>query len=135
MSRDKKDLHSELVTAFENAVKHYITMYPNDPVPFLTYTHRSNDEQNKLYALGRTTAGKIVTNAQAGQSPHNYNPALAFDIAFLTAQKTLSWDLKYFKKFADIILNSGNNIEWGGNFKSIKDPPHFELKAWKTLKK
>lgn len=134
MSRSKQDLHSELVQAYDYAEKKYSELYLGDPKPFLTYTHRSNDEQNALYEIGRSKPGKIVTNAKAGQSPHNYKPALAFDIAFLTPQKTLSWDAKYFKKFADILLAQYPNVEWGGNWK-FRDVPHFELKAWKAIKK
>lgn len=37
----------------------------------LICTHRSNEEQDKLYAQGRTAPGKIVTNARAGHSKHN----------------------------------------------------------------
>jgi peptidoglycan LD-endopeptidase CwlK len=51
----------------------------------VTCTYRPNEEQDRLYAQGRTTPGKIVTNAKAGQSSHNYrrnnSPAsLAVDI-------------------------------------------------------
>lgn len=47
----------------------------------LAYTSRTEEEQNRLYAQGRTTPGKIVTNAKAGDSTHNYH--LAFDIVIL----------------------------------------------------
>ncbi|MBH8600228.1 M15 family metallopeptidase, partial [Thermoactinomyces sp. CICC 23799] len=33
---------------------------------------RTFAEQNELYAQGRTKPGKIVTNAKAGQSYHNF---------------------------------------------------------------
>jgi peptidoglycan L-alanyl-D-glutamate endopeptidase CwlK len=134
MSRDKKDLHSELVTAYEYACEEYSKLYPSDPKPFLTQTHRSNGEQNKLYAIGRTEKGKIVTNAKGGESPHNFLPSMAFDIAFITLTKQLSWDKKYFKKFADIIKSKFPQVECGIDWRFV-DPPHFELKAWKTLKK
>ena len=39
---------------------------------------RTIDEQNALYAQGRTKPGKKVTNAKGGQSYHNYG--LAVDI-------------------------------------------------------
>jgi len=50
----------------------------------VTCTWRSGQEQNLLYAQGRTAPGNIVTNAKAGQSAHNFTiegrPAsLAFD--------------------------------------------------------
>lgn len=37
----------------------------------LICTYRDNDEQAKLYAQGRTTPGRIVTNAKPGKSWHN----------------------------------------------------------------
>jgi peptidoglycan LD-endopeptidase CwlK len=43
-----------------------------------TGTIRSFEEQAQLYAQGRTMPGNIVTNADAGQSYHNYG--LAFDV-------------------------------------------------------
>src|SRR5258708_12842627 len=33
---------------------------------------RTKAEQDALYAQGRTTPGKVVTNAKGGQSMHNY---------------------------------------------------------------
>lgn len=37
----------------------------------LTCTYRSNEEQAKLFAQGRTAPGRIVTNAKPGKSKHN----------------------------------------------------------------
>lgn len=51
----------------------------------VTCTFRTHAEQEALYAQGRTTPGRIVTNARAGQSSHNFirngRPAsLALDV-------------------------------------------------------
>lgn len=130
MSRDKKDLHPTLASAYETACELYKAKYPSEPQPFLSCTFRSNDEQNALYNIGRTVKGSIVTNAKGGQSPHNFNPSLAFDIAFIGLNKKLSWDKKYFKMFADLIVSE--QVEWGGSWK-FTDAPHFELKGWKNM--
>lgn len=50
---------------------------------------RSNEEQDRLYAQGRTAGGKIVTHAKAGQSFHNYG--LAIDYVPVRNGKA-SWD-------------------------------------------
>ena len=126
-SRDLKDLDSKLVNAYNLAKGIYANRFPNEPQPFITCTHRSNEEQNQLYALGRTVKGKIVTNAKAGQSKHNSYPSKAFDIAFIGLDKKLNWNKKYFKMFADIVKEVEPSIVWGGNFKSIPDAPHFEI--------
>src|SRR5574343_1544593 len=95
-TREIKDAEPILQDAYEFAKAEYQRLYPNDPQPFLTCVYRSNEEQDALYAQGRTTKGKIVTNAKAGQSKHNFKPSKAFDIGFITLQKTLSWDNKLF---------------------------------------
>jgi peptidoglycan L-alanyl-D-glutamate endopeptidase CwlK len=46
-----------------------------------SYTLRTFAEQQAIYNQGRKTPGKIVSNAQAGQSFHNYG--LAIDIVLL----------------------------------------------------
>jgi len=130
-SRDKKDLNEILVDAYDKACAEYLRLYPNLPQPFITCTYRSNDEQNALYAQGRTKKGSIVTNAQAGQSPHNYNRSAAFDIAFISVGKKLDWNKKYFRLFADIIVKIQPLVVCGIDFKSIPDAPHFELKEWR----
>ena len=126
-SRDKKDLRPELVQAYEKGLAKYVALYPNEPQPFITCTYRSGEEQNELFK-------KVpkVTNAKAGQSPHNYNPSFAFDIAFITVEKKISWNAKYFKMFADCVKSSSDVTVWGGDWLKFKDAPHFELKNWKT---
>lgn len=132
MSRSKSDLNNELVAAYEQAASIYAQKYPSDPQPFLTSTHRTAAEQDALYAIGRTVKGKIVTNAKAGQSPHNKYPSAAFDIAFIGMNKKLDCNKKYFKQFADIIKEINDMVACGIDWKFV-DPPHFELKNWKTL--
>ncbi len=131
-SRKITDCHPILQAAWEFAEKRYEELYPNAPQPLLTATYRSNEEQNELFAIGRTKKGKKVTNAKAGESPHNVSPALAFDIAFMGIDKKLNWTIKQFENFADIIIAFEPRVEWGGNFESIPDAPHFQLKNWKS---
>ena len=45
--------------------------------PLIYCGFRSFEEQSALYAKGRTSGGRIVTKAKAGESYHNYG--LAFD--------------------------------------------------------
>lgn len=91
---------------------------------------RTIEEQNELYAQGRTKKGKIVTNARGGSSYHNYG--LAVDIVLLTG-KEATWDTKTDfdgDKLSDwmevVAIFQKYNWKWGGEFKSIKDFPHFE---------
>ena len=127
-SRDKTDLHIELVMAYNKAAEKYKTLYPNDPQPFLTCTYRSVDEQNELFKKV-----PAVTKAKGGQSPHNFNPSFAFDIGFIGANKQMDWSPKLFKRFADLIGYESVNVTWGGAWVRFKDYPHFELSNWKNL--
>lgn len=125
-SRSKADLNPVLVQAYDKALEKYEQTYPNAPQPFLTCTYRSNEEQEILFKKRPK-----VTNARAGQSPHNYKPSYAFDIAFIGVDKKLDWSPKLFKNFANIIAENPQ-VEWGGNWK-FKDAPHFELKGWRSM--
>ena len=51
----------------------------------VTSTYRDNASQDALYAQGRTKPGRIVTNAKAGQSWHNYRCAV--DVVPIVAGK------------------------------------------------
>lgn len=88
-----------------------------------THGHRSNEQQANLYAQGRTRPGKIVTNAVAGHSYHNYG--LALDFVPLINKKVAWSRLDLFELVGKEAERLG--FKWGGNFKSIKDRPHIEL--------
>lgn len=124
-SRNITDCVPQLQSAWKYAIGEWDRLYPALPKPILTCTYRSNEEQTKLYNQGRTTPGKIVTQAKAGQSKHNSNPSKAFDIAF-KKDGVVDWSVDLFKKFAAIIKPKG--IKWGGDWKKgFIDYPHFEL--------
>lgn len=93
---------------------------------------RSFEESDALYAQGRTKPGPIVTNAPAGESYHNYG--LAFDFAMVTDGKDDNVVGPLWMKVVEIMKAQG--MIWGGDFKSIKDNPHFEMHyghTWKDL--
>lgn len=95
----------------------------------VTQTLRDSEYQNYLYAQGRTRPGSVVTNAKGGSSMHNYG--LAFDICQNIKGKEYAND-KLFADSGQIWTEMGG--VWGGNFKSIKDTPHFEFTGGLTLK-
>ena len=82
--------------------------------------YRTCQEQDKLYAQGRTDDKTIVTNAKGGYSIHNFG--LAFDIVGIKDGKvdySLDWT-----SLSTLAKEKG--FDWGGDWKSIKDNPHFE---------
>lgn len=84
---------------------------------------RTYDEQNELFSQGRTKPGRIVTRARAGFSNHNFG--IAFDIGVFEGNKYLDDSPKY---KAVGILGMDLGLEWGGNWKTIVDQPHFQLR-------
>ncbi|MEH7116058.1 peptidoglycan-binding protein [Neobacillus vireti] len=86
---------------------------------------RSFAEQNALYAIGRTASGKKVTNAKGGQSNHNFG--VAVDLCLFNFEGSdVIWEVNpTFKKVVAAMKAKG--FKWGGDWKSFKDYPHFEL--------
>ena len=93
----------------------------------LTSGYRSCQEQDRLYAIGRTKPGKKVTNARGGYSWHNFG--LAADYAFIINGKVTwngPWDV-----FGRVARNCG--LEWGGSWTKFKDRPHVQMTRGKSL--
>lgn len=89
---------------------------------------RTYEEQDALYAQGRTAPGNKVTNAKGGFSNHNFG--IAFDIGVFEGTKYLGESPKY---KAIGVLGMELGLEWGGNWKTIVDQPHFQLRPlWAT---
>lgn len=108
---------------------------------------RTFEEQDALYAQGRSKPGNIVTNSRGGQSYHNYGLAIDFAILYDKDKngtfETLSWDTlvdldrdgeKDWMEVVEVFEKA--NYVWGGRFSSIKDNPHFEKTFgynWRSL--
>lgn len=107
------------------------------------YTTRTFAEQALLFAQGRTAPGKIVTQARAGRSYHNYG--LAIDIVLLVdtdangTNETASWETN--KDFdsdgkADwqevVAIFKQYGWEWGGDWR-FSDTPHFQKTFGKSI--
>lgn len=93
---------------------------------------RTFAESDALYAQGRTKPGPIVTNAPAGESFHNFS--LAFDFEMVTNGKNDYVVGPNWMQVVSIMKKYG--MEWGGDWKSIKDDPHFENRygyTWRQL--
>jgi len=131
-------------------------MYRTQIVPALTgraicrfaYTLRTIAEQDALYAQGRTKLYDangnrlgVVTKAKGGQSIHNYG--LALDIVLIKDGKTASWEdnIDFDKDgkadWMEVVnILKANGWEWGGDWKSFKDKPHFQKtmnNSWQSL--
>jgi len=84
---------------------------------------RSYEEQDALYAQGRTAPGSIVTNARGGHSNHNFG--IAFDVGVFEGNRYLGDSPKY---KAVGVLGMDLGLEWGGSWKTIVDQPNYQLR-------
>lgn len=89
---------------------------------------RGEAEQNALYAKGRTAPGRKVTNARYGYSNHNFGIALDFGV-FRSGKYLDSSDPGKAEAVhrAVAAIAGDHGIDWGGNWRSFKDIPHFEV--------
>lgn len=94
----------------------------------ITHGLRTNEEQASLYAQGRTVPGPIVTKAKPGYSYHNFS--LAIDFVLLQGL----YDMKYdgdndgLADWVEVVTEAKKlGFEWGGDWWSFKDYPHFEM--------
>lgn len=96
-------------------------------------TLRTKAEQDALYAQGRTRPGHIVTNAPGSSYSSFHQWGTAFDIYRNDGKGAYNEGGDFFKKVGEIGVSLG--LEWGGNWKSIKDQPHFQLPDWGSTTK
>jgi peptidoglycan LD-endopeptidase CwlK len=99
----------------------------------ITQGLRTIDEQNDLYAQGRTKQGSIVTNAKGGYSFHNFGLAIDF-VLLLPDGKNVTWDMNTdynsnnVKDWIEVVDEAKKlGFEWGGDWTSFKDYPHFQM--------
>lgn len=125
-SRDIKDLNPKVA---EKALL-LIRECKNQGIDILiTSTYRDAESQNALYAQGRTTPGKKVTNAKAGQSWHNWR--CAFDFVPIVNGKAMWSDTALFTKVGEIGERIG--LTWAGRWVKFPEMAHFQFTNGLTL--
>lgn len=99
---------------------------------------RSYAEQDALFAIGRTVQldRDPVTNARGGQSNHNFS--IAWDIGIFDKSSgayftgATSAERKAYADAAAITKAGLTDLEWGGDWVSFKDTPHYQHKSTKS---
>jgi peptidoglycan L-alanyl-D-glutamate endopeptidase CwlK len=97
----------------------------------VTQGYRSPAQQAALYAQGRNGDTRPqVTKAPPGYSWHEFRRA--FDVAVLHDGKA-TWpnDVALWSRIG--ALGKAVGLEWGGDFKTIVDRPHFQDTGGMTL--
>jgi peptidoglycan L-alanyl-D-glutamate endopeptidase CwlK len=83
--------------------------------------HRGEDDQNRAFRNGKS-------KLKYPKSKHNKKPSMAVDVA----PYPISWtNIERFEDMGLLIKGIARkldiNIEWGGDWKTFKDYPHFEI--------
>lgn len=97
-------------------------------VYFANSTYRSVEQQDALYAQGRTKPGAIVTNARGGQSAHNF--AIAMDWTHDADNNAANglqqdWTPEQYRVLAEEAVKLG--LDAGFNWAGFPDRPHVNL--------
>ena len=106
-------VHPKLVNLMKEAIK-------NSPYDFkITEGLRTVERQKELVKTGKS------------KTMNSYHlKGKAVDIAVLIDNK-VTWDFKYYKEVAnhikEVAKKLGYVITWGGDWKSLKDGPHFQI--------
>jgi len=141
MPQRQKELE-KLKAPFCSAIRWLIFLIDSEDLPLIVFeTYRGAERQDHLKEKG-------MSNAGASQSPHNYG--LAVDFVLDTDKCEVkkgewpkgsgvfypdAWDYdsedgkRAYGRLGE--LAKGLGLEWGGNWKSIKDYPHVEMPNWR----
>lgn len=115
--------------------------------------YRDQKRQETLFAQGRRKVGPswirigaTVTNAQWGQSPHNFKPSLAVDVV-LNPERVKCRPHPQDKRLPDLwdtvspdAMHAWELLEWAAKMydlervdlrKGVRDLPHLQLPKWR----
>lgn len=93
---------------------------------------RSYAEQTQLFDQGRTTPGKVVTRAKAGQSAHNFGIAVDLCRDGVLDRAGLQPDYKPESYELLATLAPRHGLVWGGSWR-FRDNPHVQLPNYVNL--
>jgi hypothetical protein len=107
------DVHRDLVKVIRLAAE-------RSPIEFcIGEGKRSLARQRELVAAGRS---------QTMHSRHLTGHAVDL---FVMERGKVSWEMPKYKALSTVVLECardlGVQVEWGGNWKTLKDGPHFQL--------
>ncbi len=127
-----------LLPAAQRTARQFLSAVAGGPLTYKIISGtRTYAEQEALYKIGRTIQKDRgpVTNARGGKSNHNF--AIAWDVGIFEGGKYYTGASKKEEKaYADLgklIKVQVPNIEWGGDWTSFVDMPHYQHKTGKSV--
>lgn len=123
---------TDLLPEVETKAQAFLTRCQHAGIDVLiTSTYRDVESQHELWRQGRETEGKIVTNADGGQSFHNYRVAL--DYVPMKNGKPAWEDTALFTQCGEIAESLG--LEWAGRWVGkLRELAHLQYTNGLTLK-
>lgn len=119
-SRSLDDLHPRV----RELAEQHIAACADASIELLVYcTFRDAEEQDRLYRMGRTAPGRIVTCARGGESMHNYR--LAYDCVPTIGGKP-QWDDGPLVRHVGV-LGESVGLAWAGRWLGkLRESVHFQ---------
>jgi peptidoglycan L-alanyl-D-glutamate endopeptidase CwlK len=131
-----EDIHPKLRAELRQIYKEICVALGENVGCRFVQVYRTFEEQDALYAQGRTKPGQIVTDAKGGKSYHNYGLAIDFCLIYdknkdgKVSSEEIVWDRDIDidkDKVADwmevVKIFTKYGWQWGASW---KDYPHFE---------
>lgn len=132
-----------LFPPFARQLEKFEARLAEEKLPFYLFMGlRTCEEQDALYAQGRTAPGKIVTKARGGESWHNYGLASDYVPDGVLEKPGIQWswqtklDLNHdgkndWLRMAEIAVSCG--LEAGYFWKGFPDLPHVQNRFGLTI--
>ena len=117
-----KKVHPDLARVIRRAA----TIWPHeDQSFFITCSLRTLDEQKKMVAAG---ASRTMHSRHLPGKTNKLSHAI--DLA-VRMGKTVKWDWPLYVQMSKVVMQAAKlekvKIEWGGNWTSFRDGPHYQL--------
>lgn len=125
MYKFSKTSLDKLETCHPDLTRLMIAALNSSPMDFSVICgYRNKEDQNKAF-------DKKTTTLKYPESKHNKIPSMAVDIA----PYPINWnDIDSFKQLGEYVKKVAKDLDisiwWGGDWKSFKDYPRFELLSW-----
>ena len=123
-TRNLEDVHPDLVSVIQ---KTFESLAPESHLTFkVTEGVRDKERQLELYNTGksRTLKSRHVPDS------NECKMSCAVDLVAIV-EGQVSWDMKYYATLSLYVKAAAAElkipVEWGGDWKSFKDGPHFQL--------
>lgn len=121
----------ELIPQARERVEKFLALCKENDIDLLvTSTFRDFDSQTALYNQGRTTEGKIVTNAKAGDSWHNWRCAIDV-VPIVNGKAVWNTSAPVWDKVGELGKEAG--LEWAGDWRRFKEFAHFQYTGGLTI--